>query len=242
MADDDVLTPGGRLRAMRKVRHLTVDQLAERSNRSQSTVRAHENGQNGIKPDAAEAYASVLKVAPEWILFGTGEPEADASPPSLGGDLKLAVRYEVGAGGFHERDELPQRPYGFHVVRAIPPYQSLPQWLERVVSDSMDRLIPVGSLLHVVDALSFEYAPRHGDIVIVQRTRAQGALVERTVKQVALKRGVLELWPRSHNDRWQGPVVVEGDAPVEDMVVEIVGLVLRSYQFFVGEPDEPEAA
>lgn len=157
---------------------------------------------------------------------------------------QLAVRFEVGAGGFLERDELPQEPYGAHTVVSVAPYADAEQWLERVVSDSMDRVIPIGSLIHVVNAIGINYRPRHGDIVVVERTRSQGALVERTVKRLHLTHDGLELWPESHNPRWSGPVVI-GDGRGEQEGIEgveasatIVALVLRSYQFFVEAPAE----
>lgn len=143
--------------------------------------------------------------------------------------VTLPVRYEVAAGAFLLRDELPQEPYGQEVVSSLPGYEDYPQWLERVVSDSMDRLFPPGSLLHVVDAVAMRYKPQHGDIVVVERER--GGLVERTVKQVEMTPSGVCLWPRSHNPRWQAPIMVtDGVRDGEDFDVTIVGRVLRSFQ------------
>lgn len=163
------------------------------------------------------------------------------SPPPT--EIRLPIRYEVAASGFLERDELPQRPYGYRTVPSVAPYAGAPQWLERVVSDSLDKLIPVGSLAHVVDAVALEYEPRHDDIVIVERSRAQGALVERTIKQVALTPAGPELWPRSHNPRHQQAIALhDGDDRSDDVTVQIVGKVIRSYMFFEPEAEEPEVA
>ena len=117
------------------------------------------------------------------------------------GEVRLPIRYEVAAGGFLRRDDQQDEPYGFRTVTAVPPYLSAPQWLERVVSDSMDRLIPAGAVLHVVDAIAIEYEPRTGDVVIVERISGQGSMVERTVKQVEVTTKGVELWPRSMNAR-----------------------------------------
>jgi hypothetical protein len=81
-----------------------------------------------------------------------------------------------------------------------------------------------------VDAIAIRYEPREGDWVIVERRRAQGALVERTVKQVTLTQDGIELWPRSHNPRWSQPIPIPG--PIEDAAeaeVAIVGKVIRAY-------------
>lgn len=170
------------------------------------------------------------------------------SRPQPGGvrELRLPIRFEVGAGGFHQRDELRQEPFGHVTVPSMPPFTDAHQWLERVVSDSMDKEIPVGALIHVVDALEIHYRPTHGDIVVVERTRAQGALVERSVKRLRLTPDGAQLWPESHNPRWLGPMRLgdgsddETASPEVRVRVEIVGLVLRAISTFVNVPDEPE--
>lgn len=147
------------------------------------------------------------------------------------GMIKLPIKFEVAASGFLPRDELPQVPYGFKEVQSLKGFEGCPQWLERVVSDSMDRIIPQGSLVHVVDAYSIRYRPKDGDVVIAERERGGGSMIERTVKQVGVEDGTVKLWPRSHNQRWQTPLVLtEGTAEGEEFTVQIVGRVLRSFQ------------
>lgn len=160
------------------------------------------------------------------------------------GEVRLPIRYEVAASGFLPRDELPQRPCGYRRVQAIRPFQDFTQWLERVVNESMNRIIPPGSLVHVVDAIEIGYAPNHDDVVVVERVRGNGWLVERTVKQVAMTSEGVELWPRSHNPRYQSPISLVGGAePEEDVQVHIVGLVIRAYMnFAVAEVEDEEAA
>lgn len=81
-------TPGDRIRELRKRRGLSVAQLAPRTGFSESGVRAHENGQNGIRPDVAAVYARVLRVGPDWILYGTGDDPSDDEPPALSNNLR----------------------------------------------------------------------------------------------------------------------------------------------------------
>ncbi len=159
-------------------------------------------------------------------------------------ELRLPIRHEVAASGFVARDDLPQTPFGFRRLAPIPPYEFEEQWLERVISDSMDRLIPVDAEIHVVSAEGLRYAPRHNDIVVVERTRGQGALVERTVKQIAITPdGKIELWPRSHNPRWSAPIqITKPDDDPEHVTVQIVGLVLRAYINFHEPPEQDEPA
>lgn len=160
----------------------------------------------------------------------------EAGRPPVPAEVELDIRYEVAATGFLPRADLHQEPLGRRTVPSIAPYAEYPQWLERVVNDSMNKLIPPGSEVHVVDAIAMSYRPKQGDIVIVERTAAQGALVERTIKQVEMTPEGPELWPRSYNPRHQTPVpLAPGPEHHEDLTVQVVGLVVRSYQFFTGD-------
>jgi transcriptional regulator with XRE-family HTH domain len=71
--DRDEKGPGQRLRQARKDAGLSVAQVAKRLGKSETAVRAWENGQNGLSGDAAGQLAPVVKSTAEWILFGRGE-------------------------------------------------------------------------------------------------------------------------------------------------------------------------
>lgn len=94
----DVDTEGLRLEARRRLkrlrqdRGLSVEKLAALIERSPSSVRAHENGQNGISRQAADLYAQALGVSPSFILWGSAEGQPSELPAtvrevSLVGDL-----------------------------------------------------------------------------------------------------------------------------------------------------------
>lgn len=144
----------------------------------------------------------------------------------------LGVRYEVGAGLWRMVDDVGQVDYGTAPVLADPAYAQFPQWLERVIGDSMNMEYPEATLLHVIDTIALGYAPRAGDHVIVQRTRDQGGTIERTVKEVAFGPHGMVLLARSSNPRWANhPVVVTEDGHDQDHCeVQVVGLVLGSYR------------
>lgn len=163
---------------------------------------------------------------------GVDTPDFARTGASASKDILLPIRFEVAASGFLPRDEMPQQPYGYREVAPIRPFADFTQWIERVVNDSMDRLIPPGSEIHVVDAIELGYVPRHDDVVVIERSRLGGALVERTVKQVALTAAGPEFWPRSHNARWKSPISLTADTTsTEDVEVRIVGLMIRAYLF-----------
>jgi transcriptional regulator with XRE-family HTH domain len=70
MADNDQ-EPKDRLRQARDAMKLTRAQLADKVGVAESTVRAHETGQNNIKPAVAILYAGALNVEAPWLLYGT---------------------------------------------------------------------------------------------------------------------------------------------------------------------------
>lgn len=224
-------SPGDRLRRARTDAGLTVEALSERVGFAASTIRAHENGQNNIRPHAAKAYAPIVKVTPGWLLYGE-KPTTGATLP-IPETTPLPVRFTVAAGAWKPVEEWRDEPLGFAEAHVLKAYEGFPQWLERVEGDSYDRKIPDGALVHVVDAIAMGYAPRHGDTVIVVRKRAQGAFLERSVKEVVLTPFGVELWPRSHNAKWDQPLhYTAGLRPGEEAEVEIAGKVVRAYVDF----------
>ena len=204
--------------------------LAKMVGKSPSTfTRPLQEGWKGsIKIETLTELAERTSIALPEDLAALASKEAAASIPT---EVLLPIRYEVAASGFLPRDELPQRPYGYQTVSTLPGFAGKPQWLERVISDSMDRMFPQGSLIHVVDAISIRYRARHGDVVVVQRERDGGGLIERTVKQIEIQGDEVRLWPRSHNPMWQSPIVLtDGTSPGENFSVVICARVLRSLQ------------
>jgi transcriptional regulator with XRE-family HTH domain len=224
------MEPGERLRKARLDAGLSVEQLAERIEKAASTVRAHENGQNGIKAPMAARYARALSVTPEWLLYG--KVAGQRPEPSLDGirSRTLPICHEVAAGLWLPADEVRDEPIGYYDAHFLKEYAAFQQWLEAVSGDSMDRMLPHGALIHVVDAVGMGYEPRNGDLVVVLRRRAGGAFLERSVKQVQIEAHGIELWPRSHNPRWSSPLsLTDGLAGGEDASVEIVGKVVQAY-------------
>lgn len=166
--------------------------------------------------------ANAIGIAPPQI-----EGFSDGNP-TRAGIRHLPIRYEVGAGiwrSVHDASEA----YGTGPVTESGAYAGFEQWLERVVTDSMNLEYPVGTLLHVVDAIAIGYAPRTGDHVIIERTQ-DGGMAERTCKEIAVAPDRVELWSRSTNPRWSEPVVFAKDGHDGPYTVQIVGLVLGSYR------------
>lgn len=73
-------TLGKRLRAARKERGWTQEQLAVRADTSQAVIQKIENGKS-LRPRKIDKIAEVLEVSPAWLQFGTeteNPPDAEA--------------------------------------------------------------------------------------------------------------------------------------------------------------------
>lgn len=142
--------------------------------------------------------------------------------------MSLHVRHVVQAGAWLEVDEAASERITPPPVSADPAYPAEAQWLELVRGDSIDLLYPEGAFVHVVGAVDIGYAPRDEDCVVVERSREQGGLIERSIKQIEKRGRKIALWPRSRNPKWQQPLNLS-DGGDDSTVVEIAALVLGAY-------------
>lgn len=198
-----------------EARGLSARAAALKAGLSDSAVRGIIRGRSpGAQMRTLNALAPVLGVSVAWLMGQTtdlGDAANENPQVTVVDSQTLPIKYEVGAGYWVELDHVAQVNYGSSVVMKDPVYSPFEQWLERVVGDSMDKDYPPGSLVHVVDAVSIGYAPRHGDHVILEVTRHQGLEMERSVKEVVMTPDGPEFWPRSNNPRWSRPVSISGE-------------------------------
>lgn len=191
-------------------------------------------GELGVSMETVSAALELPTSTPGGASEGARAPFdaklPDAVPgraPVRSGPL-LPVRFTVQAGAFFEVDSMAQARVTSPPVTAHPDFPRDAQWLEQVRGDSVDLFYPEGSFVHVVDAIAIGYAPRHEDFVVVERKREQGGLIERSLKQIAIARRKVELWPRSRNPKFQEPLNFR-DSGDDDTTVEIAALVLGGY-------------
>lgn len=127
-----------------------------------------------------------------------------------------------------ERRRLPFEP--------DPRFDRTKQYAFEVRGDSMDR----ADILDGMWAIGIEYdafVERHGDlrdgyIVVVERTRDQGAERELTIKQVRFFRDRMELWPRSSNSIHE-PICVPYDEQDENKKVTILAVVIKAVRLYL---------
>lgn len=75
------MTPGDRLRQARLLAGFkSAAKAAEAAGVSESSYRAHENGQNAFTPEQAQHYAALFGCDPVWLLIGPYAEEEDDGP------------------------------------------------------------------------------------------------------------------------------------------------------------------
>jgi hypothetical protein len=206
---------------------LSANELAQKSKVNRATIF------RALKP-GYEFVTSSRTVAKLAEAMGVPGPEGSAelyNPAPGPTNVVLPIIHEVGAGVWRSVDDyVDPNPEVYPVAEYLPAYAKWPQWIEAVRGDSYNKKVPDGSLVHVVDAIAMGYEPRHGDTVVVVRRRHQGAMIERTLKEVEQTPTGFELWPRSFNPKWNEPLNYTADTKEgEDIEVEIAGKVVRAY-------------
>lgn len=136
---DDSRARGERLRQARIKVQLSVAQVAKRAGYSESGVRAIENGQNGLRADAAERFAPIVSATSAWLLTGEGEAESAHIPVLgfVGADSEGTVIYTTGQ---ESGDLVPIPPGGGRESRAL-----------EVRGHSGGEWAPAGSIIYFED-------------------------------------------------------------------------------------------
>ena len=131
--------------------------------------------------------------------------------------FQIPIRGEVAAGLWREIDELSQDSWTensqHHVEYAptivLPGYPPEHQFGLYVRGESLNKIAPNGSILHCLEYINGDaWHVKDGELVVVQRTKYQGAMIETTAKRVRRNGDIFELWPESNNPDFQEPLIV----------------------------------
>lgn len=208
-------------------------ELQRRSGISYDSINKYLRGEvDNPRGNVLDKLADTIGRPALWLKEGIGEQPPEVTKQS-GRAISAAVRATVEAGAWREVDQFDQSEPDWVTIDPDPRFPNVTHDIYKVAGDSMNRLEPnpitPGSR---VVALRFEeirnrYPLTDGLIVIVQRAREGGHILELSIKQVAWFNDRIEFQPRSSNPVHK-PIVVEHDTWEDDgMTVEIVGLVTR---------------
>ena len=195
---------------------LSEDAIRNMKRKVRDGVRA------GVSTTTLAALAPVLQTDVEFLLRGVKFAEQS----TVSGSVRwVPLVGEVRAGAFLETSE------------TIEPEQLLPYVDEqydradlfalRVVGRSMDLEYPDQSIVICVRAVQSGVC--EGDHVVLRRRDVTGK-VETTLKEIVLKDGQVQFWPRSSDERYQTPFVPPAATEHTDEEWEVVGVVISIYR------------
>jgi SOS-response transcriptional repressor LexA len=187
---------------------------------SYSTYASHENGTRDYGADEASTYSRKYKVSVEWLLTGR---VANVLSPVSSPLATINVIGTIRAGFWQDVDAGDSGVYA--VVPAAPDAPSEWQYAFTVEGTSLNKIALPGDILICLDAIKAHYDLKDGDLVVVERSRYAGQMVERTAKRARRAAGgVYELWPESTDPAFQSPMVLKDDHNGDE--VRIVAKVL----------------
>lgn len=217
-----------RLKDIRQRAGLSMQELAKAMGyRNSSSYQRYEDP--SLTRDDSLPIKFVQKLLP--VVTGKGAPAiSDREIMELVGPLlatstteQMEVSGRVAAGIWQDLDETSQTPLGYLPVQNDRRYAGRHQYALLVDGESMNKILPSGTYVVVVEA--FGRSPRHDDLVVVRRNRS--GLIERTVKRVNIDNGTVEFRPESTSESFK-PLILEGNA--DETQIEIEAYVVGSYR------------
>lgn len=187
------------------------------------TYRSHENGIRGYK-SSVEKYAKAFGVSVEWLITGKGASLPEGAIP-IKGFASLPVLGNVQAGTFIMVDDN-QTPMSdlLHIsVPLVEGFDADKHYLLKVIGDSMNKRIPDGYYAICVEING--KSPKIGDIVVVERLKDGGQLVETTIKRLSEVNGRRALVPESYDPKF---TTIYPDKEINGTEIRVVAVVVNA--------------
>lgn len=141
----------------------------------------------------------------EWLLTGKGGnvspiPKSPLASVPVIGIVRAGTWQDVSAGDSSLYD----------VVPAAPDAPAEWQYAYTVEGTSLDKIAQPGDILVCIDCIKSRVDIKDGDLVVVERSRYGGQMVERTAKRIRRTISGIELWPESNDPLFQDPILLDG--------------------------------
>lgn len=177
------------------------------------TYAAHENGSRQFTQSAA-LYAKRFKTTIDWLLLGKPDgnqvvtklvfPDRPEGQPegTPGRFQQVRIVGSVKASSWQDVTEqlMTDEP---QYVPSASGYPAEWQYAYTVDGPSVNKTARDGDILVCVDLIKSGADVAENDLVIVERTRFHGAMLERTAKRVRKAIAGYELWPDSDDPEFQ---------------------------------------
>lgn len=204
--------------------------LGKKIGKSPSVVNKILDGSTASpRVDTLQAIAKALGV-PMKDLTGVDDAASTDTASGGGGYEALHVRWQAEAGLWREID-IDQSEPEVYLVPIAPRRKPVERFMARVNGDSMNRArLYDGDLAICVDWITLDEPMQDGQVVLVQRTRDGGHMIETTVKVLRVFMDRYELHPRSTNPVHKPIIVMHGDGDSDGTEIKILGLVEGTYR------------
>ena len=136
----------------------------------------------------------------------------------------VPITGKVAANTWMDVDEM---DFGYDDVEYVPSVGDFPitwQFGLRIEGNCLNKIAQDGDRLVCLDLIKAQIPPEPGDLVIVERKRFGGQMVERTAKRLRRSAKGIELWPESNDPAHQDPIVLYDRD--ENVDITIIGKVL----------------
>lgn len=196
------------------------------------TYSQHENGTRGIVREA-ELYARRYRVTLDWLMRGKGPGPSEAANENKepGGLVpitknvdQIPVSGRVAANTWLDVEDTIIDYDNVEYVPSLSGYPVQWQFAYRVDGNCLNKVAKHGSVLVCLNIIASGDDVFEDDLVIVQRARFGGQMIERTAKRVRRTSRGIELWPDSTDPAHQEPIALEDSSSEID--VQIIGKVL----------------
>ena len=212
--------------------YVSVADAANSLGLAYQTYAAHENGNRGIGRLVSQ-YTRRFNVSADWLLRGKG-PGPNAANANSGGDNlpeikkhidQIAVVGKVAANTWIDVDEMDFQQDDVEYVPSLSGYPTSAQFALRIEGNCLNKVADHNSILVCVKTATADMQIEENDLVVVERRRYGGQMVERTAKRLRMTSRGIELWPESTDPSHQKPISLY-DQPEDGIEIEIIGKVI----------------
>jgi len=202
-----------RLKAIRKERHMTQAEVAERLGIDLTNYNRLENGKVKLTHNRMRELADIFNIEPVDLI-------SDSSSVRT-----VSVRGCVEAGSWREASEWDEQDWYDVSVPAAPALSTLSLYGAETRGPSMNRVYPEGTVIIFTSLIERPEELEVGKRYVVEREKADG-MREATVKALARdETGNLWLMPDSTDPRHQEPISLGGE---DGELIRIIGRVVYS--------------
>lgn len=224
---------GKRVKKIRKevLKLKSQEELATRLAVTRGAVGNWElGGEMGI--DAMAALSKLSGVPLDWIAYNQGVFAPAAANQNAAGALievkksvdQIPISGRVAANTWLDVEDTVIDHDNVEYVPSLSGYPAAWQFAYRVDGNCLNKVAKHNDVLVCLNIIASGDDVFEDDLVIVQRSRFGGQMIERTAKRVRRTSRGTELWPDSTDPAHQEPIALYDSSP--EIEVQIIGKVL----------------